>query len=379
MTTQKDVTVYIGRFHPFHLGHAHVLERALKTSKLVIVLVGSAGLARSPKNPFSFDERKEMISKWERGIIHNAAVRILPIRDVASNSLWIRSVQNIVKTTMTKVAVENNILLTSVVITGSDRDDSTWYLNSFPQWKQDLVQPTHTPISGTKVRQVLYDSELPLQGVTQLGSKLPESTMRFLVNFVTEQKSSLDLLRREHAFIKKSKAAWAVAPYAPTFQTADAVVIQSGHVLVVLRGSEPGYGLWALPGGYVNQRERIKDAAIRELIEETGISFADGKRSKEITASMLNGAIKAKETFDDPSRSERGRIITEAFLFRLDDEKPLPKVKGQNIPTAESGGALTVETLQAKWVPLAWVFENSNKFFEDHALIIEAMAAKMDE
>jgi bifunctional NMN adenylyltransferase/nudix hydrolase len=61
MAKQKDVSVYIGRFNPFHRGHAYVLEEALKTSKLVIVLVGSAGQARTPKNPFTFTERKEMI------------------------------------------------------------------------------------------------------------------------------------------------------------------------------------------------------------------------------------------------------------------------------------------------------------------------------
>ncbi len=68
------------------------------------------------------------------------------------------------------------------------------------------------------------------------------------------------------------------------FVTADAVTIQSGHVLLVRRGQQPGKGQLAIPGGYVNQNERIRTAAVRELKEETAIK--DGKG--EIPPAMLN-------------------------------------------------------------------------------------------
>ena len=93
------------------------------------------------------------------------------------------------------------------------------------------------------------------------------------------------------------------------------MVVQSGHILLVERGRMPGKGLLALPGGFVDASERIRDAAIRELREETGI--ADTKGS--IPPAMLASFIEDSRTriFDAPSRSLRGRIVTHAFLFRL--------------------------------------------------------------
>src|SRR5277367_4783285 len=62
---KKPITVFIGRFSPFHNGHAEVLKRALETSNLVLVLVGSSGNARTTKNPFTFEEREAMIRAFE--------------------------------------------------------------------------------------------------------------------------------------------------------------------------------------------------------------------------------------------------------------------------------------------------------------------------
>jgi 8-oxo-dGTP diphosphatase len=43
-----------------------------------------------------------------------------------------------------------------------------------------------------------------------------------------------------------------------------------GDVIVGRRGIEPGYGLWCLPGGYVNDDEHPADSALRECREEIG-------------------------------------------------------------------------------------------------------------
>ena len=50
-------------------------------------------------------------------------------------------------------------------------------------------------------------------------------------------------------------------------------VIHKGKVLLIKRGNEPGYGLWSLPGGYVDRFEMVENAVIREVHEELGINL----------------------------------------------------------------------------------------------------------
>jgi bifunctional NMN adenylyltransferase/nudix hydrolase len=419
MADTKDVTVYIGRFNPFHNGHAHVLQHALQTSKLVILLLGSAGLARSLKNPFTFDERREMVSRWlaTTDIPEGVQIVIAPLRDFPyNNAMWIRNVQRTVKDI---IKAQADPSLKKVFITGSDRDESTWYLKAFPQWKQNLVPAFRTDLSGdlsaTQIRELMFSTDISPELVVALGSMMPKSTHNFIMEFIGSPEHT-----RLHRWYEQNKAyrdAWSVAPYAPIFVTVDAVIIQSGHILVVERGAEPGQGLWALPGGFVKQRQRLKDAVVDETVEETGISLAEGKRAVEITKAILKGSIVDSNVYDDPDRSMRGRTITHVFLIRLDDTKPLPLVKGQNVPVydlaahnsaeyraldAERASSKTtprrrdeidllmakieesfadvhvVETAKAFWLPIDEALERSEMWFEDHHSIVECEVNGLD-
>lgn len=53
-------------------------------------------------------------------------------------------------------------------------------------------------------------------------------------------------------------------------------VVDEGKLLLVQRGRDPGKGLWAVPGGKVEFGEPMKEAARREVAEETGLDVEVG-------------------------------------------------------------------------------------------------------
>ena len=54
------------------------------------------------------------------------------------------------------------------------------------------------------------------------------------------------------------------------------IVPRDGKVLMIRRATELGYGLWGLPGGYVDRGEVVERAAAREVWEETGLRVEPG-------------------------------------------------------------------------------------------------------
>lgn len=53
-------------------------------------------------------------------------------------------------------------------------------------------------------------------------------------------------------------------------------VTDAGQVLLLRRGIEPGRGLWAQPGGFMEIDETVQEGAIRETLEETGLLVDPG-------------------------------------------------------------------------------------------------------
>jgi bifunctional NMN adenylyltransferase/nudix hydrolase len=344
MAHKYDLAVFIGRFQPAHLGHMQVIKLALESAKNVLVLIGSAGEARSHRNPFYFDERVNMIQNHFEGV----ASRLIfaPLEDSAYNDMqWVKNVQDLVSGTLDALQVDES--KAKVALIGHSKDNSSYYLNMFPAYSS-IEAPNYEGLNSTDIRTRFFSDNANWY----FPDQLPESTMHFLRHFVNT--TYFAKILEEYQFVEKYKASWAAAPYAPTFVTVDAIVVQSGHIALVRRRAAPGKGLWALPGGFLNPRERIKDAVIRELREETGIKVPDP---------VLRGSIVAQDVFDDPNRSSRGRTITHAFLIKLKDEPTLPKIKGMD------------DADKARWVPINHV--KRDMMFEDHYAIIHNMIARI--
>ena len=54
-------------------------------------------------------------------------------------------------------------------------------------------------------------------------------------------------------------------------------ITDTGEVLLLRRGIEPGAGLWAQPGGFLEIDETVREGAIRETLEETGLIVEPGE------------------------------------------------------------------------------------------------------
>jgi 8-oxo-dGTP diphosphatase len=94
-------------------------------------------------------------------------------------------------------------------------------------------------------------------------------------------------------------------------------------VLLIRRKNDPFAGSWALPGGFVDENERLGDAARRELREETGLIVAD---------------IEQLYTSGEPGRDPRGWTVSVVYLARVN----LTEVKPQAADDAE----------EVSWYPL---------------------------
>jgi 8-oxo-dGTP diphosphatase len=90
------------------------------------------------------------------------------------------------------------------------------------------------------------------------------------------------------------------------------------RVLLIRRAKDPFAGSWALPGGFVDENERLTDAARRELVEETGVTAGD---------------LEQLYTAGDPGRDPRGWTVSVAYLAQVDpaDLKPVAADDAQEV------------------------------------------------
>lgn len=356
---QFKTVVIIGRFRPVHDGHMELISQALKLGEQVIVAIGSAHRPRTIKNPITSIEAEVLISralKEEYCEIQGwtdfpqeieKRVKFIHARDhMYNNTRWSQELYS--KATRAGASQDK-----STALLGCFKDDSSWYLNMFPQWELKTIKPVKSKegkiINATDFRNEMFEEKYVGGDLCEI---VPNVVWEDMVQWINSPIG--DQLRDEYHFIKSYKEKWEAAPFPPTFMTTDAIVIKSGHVLLVKRKFNPGKGLWALPGGFVNQNEHIKDCVIRELKEETKI---------KVDKPVLRRSIKEMKVFDHPKRSLRGRTITFAYLIDL-GEGPLPVVKGSD--DAEFAG----------WIPLADLGGLEDQMFEDHNDIIQNLVSK---
>lgn len=347
--------LFIGRFQPFHIGHQTVIDQALEQAELVIVGIGSANRSRDMYNPWYSEERQIPIMNHYWSYVSAGRLQFVHLDDFLYNDhLWEQNVQEQVGELCHRNGVNSN----EIKLIGLEKDGTSYYLKKFPQWGHVPVRQQYD-ISATPIREGYFGSvelEDDLFEACLDTDLVPEATYEWLMEW--RNQDEYHRMGIENQFNKQHQRPYLSLPHGHIDQTVDAVVIQSGHILMIERKAHPGQGLMALPGGYIKTYEDLMTACLRELTEEAGISFTE-KPKKEMTERILRGSLVRSDRFADVHRSMRGRIITEAFYFNLEERERLPWVRPGS------------DAKKAFWVPLGELVPRH--IFEDHYFIIQEM------
>ncbi|MDR1661667.1 MAG: NUDIX domain-containing protein [Azoarcus sp.] len=339
-----DAAVLIGRFQPFHNGHAALLRETLARAGRVIVVIGSSFRSRNARNPFTWEERAAMISaSFDETVARQIA--FVPVRDYYDDRRWAAAVVKGVRTALEKLGIP----APRIALAGFHKDASSDYLNLFPHWSF-IALARQGEIDATAIRRIYFGTDDANAACASLRSFVPSAVARHLGGWAALP--AFAAMREERQAIEAYQKQWGAGP----FVTLDAVATAAEHVLLVRRKHAPGKDTWAIPGGFLEGRERLLQGAIRELKEETKL---------DVSELALIDALRAVLVFDHPDRSQRGRIITHAHWFDL-PSSDLPAVQGAD------------DAAEARWFPLAALPEMETAFFEDHFAILDRLGVSSE-
>lgn len=329
-----DTAIYIGRFQPVHSGHVALLQRALDSARAVIVVVGSAWQARSPKNPFTWQEREAML-RAALPAADSARLQVLPVRDYYNEAVWVKAVRAGVAGLVPHGA--------RIGLVGHFKDATSGYLRAFPGWEL-IHMERQGAIDATAVRDAYFGAApgQNAQALAPLAAQLPAGTQAALAGFAATPDYAA--LQEEWRMLRSYREAWSAAPSPPVFVTVDAVLRCQDQILLIRRAHAPGKGQLAVPGGFIEQRETVWQSCLRELTEETHCDLPEP---------TMRAALQAVAVFDHPDRSQRGRTITHAHYFDLGNAT-MPAVQADD------------DALEARWVPIDTLRGLEEEFFEDH-------------
>lgn len=331
MSNQKtyDVGIVMGRFSPLHSGHRELIRQAKKQCTTLIIFVGSANQARSVKNPWTFQERKNTLNQFInheslRGKFEDGyAVQIVPLNDYKySDSQWRNDVRQYLY----------QFQGGSICLFGHFKpDQNNDYLNWFPEFDyQDI------------------DSGI-LLNATGIRANL----------MYTRDKSIPEEVQEDYEYFKAEEYRFGNYPFPETlnFNCADAILECAGQIILIQRKHAPGRNTWALPGGFKNRNETFLDCAIRELHEETGV---------KVPEKVLRGSIVGTKLFDSPTRGNgipRNTLVVH-MRIKPEPDGSMPKIKPAD------------DALNAKWCTIQAAL-NELALFDDHAGIIMEMTGSM--
>lgn len=150
----QRVGVLVGRFQPFHNGHLFLVNEALKQVDCLLIVLGSSQESRTVKNPWTVDERIEMI----QAACPDMPLHCVGIPDsIGPNEIsWFQAIE---------AAAADVAQGCTIVLFGHSKDESSYYLQGFPHWPY-VELPDFQGLHATTIRTAYFNT-----------GKIPEDTL----------------------------------------------------------------------------------------------------------------------------------------------------------------------------------------------------------
>ena len=142
--------LYIGRFQPIHIGHESIIRQMLDECDQVIIAIGSAQESGTERNPFTFEQRADLIINIFYSYVIAGRMSIIPLRDRAkpsNDASW----GDYVFKSITKFTS----IVPDVVYEGEENERSTWYDNLDIEVVK--VPRNKIRVSATELREAFAD------------------------------------------------------------------------------------------------------------------------------------------------------------------------------------------------------------------------------
>ena len=169
--------IVLGRFQPFHRGHAYLVKKAIEIwqdmdYKIPLrIAIGSANKEETPDNPWTWEERKEMIQEWidSEDILHSEEIDYCPVPDIDNPPKWVKHAE--------KYHGKSGILVTSDENTTQLYSNSGWEVISIELDKRDSYEGWRVRETAKMLSTVLdEDARKKILAVT-----IPECVVEWLI------------------------------------------------------------------------------------------------------------------------------------------------------------------------------------------------------
>lgn len=250
MMHKYDLSIFIGRFQPFHIGHLKNVEYGLKISKKILILIGSAFRSPSIENPFSYKLRKKMIlNDLVATGINPTRIMIYPLRDYLYNTNdWIEEVKNIAY----------KYHHSKIILIGHKKDKTSGYLNWFPHWSY-IELKNFNNFNASDFRKKYFMKKIIDSSYLVHNAKNGTfyNLNKYMKNYL------FTVIRNEFYYFNKFKR------NCLTLEKKIILVICNKKILLFKKKYFTGKNLWSLPYIYGNRLNVIKKKNIELLIIHT--------------------------------------------------------------------------------------------------------------